>query len=568
MAGCLEETARLPGVDVETCNWLHRKLADAAFNLVVAGQFKRGKSSLINALLGQALLPAAAVPLTSVITVIQFGPTPSASIELRGGERRDIPLESLEEYVTERGNPQNTKKVRQVLIRYPCPWLANNVRLIDTPGIDSVYEHNGDVTRAFLPQADAVIFVVSVEQPLSQTELTFLHSIREYAGKIFCLLNKIDYLNPAELEESITFCATVVHEALGIDVPIFPVSAREALEHKRMGTAELANDDGLQKFEKALQTFMLTDRNAIWQRSVARALRRMLSHAKFLLELERGALTTPLQQLQSSLQTLRVKKRETLRAHSDHCLLLQAHTRTLLKEQVEPALECFSQEQQQRVARAVDVWLEELRTLPLRPMQAALERRLVADVRATYDGWIAREEPKVCRAFDELCARVWSQTQQSVDDLLRHCGDLFGIPLEAVETTSVWRYESGFDYKFWSEPTTLGIFSSSIILALPRNLGAPLTLRRFKSRARELIELHAGRLRSDIEDRLHRSVEAFRTRLFASTQGTLGRIEEAIGRGVDRYAQGQTKKSARDVIIDDSIAHISGIEARVWELAP
>jgi len=286
-----------------------------------------------------------------------------------------------------------------------------------------------------------------------------------------------------------------------------------------------------------------------------------------MLELERGALNTPLQQLQSSLQTLAVKRQETLHAQSEHCVLLQAHTRTLLKEQVEPELECFKKKQQQRVLQAMDAWFEELRTLPLRSMQTALEQRLVAEVRATYDGWIALEEPKLSRAFDELCARFWSRTQQSLDDLLRHCGELLGIALEVIETSSVWRYESGFNYKFWSEPTSLRILSSSALLALPKSLGGPLVLRRLKALARELIDLHAGRLRADIEDRLRRSIKDFRTRLLASTQSTLGRIEEAFGRGVDRYAQGQTQTSVRDAAIGDSIAYISGLEARVRELA-
>jgi GTPase SAR1 family protein len=567
LARCLEETRLLPGVDAATCEWLACKLADAAFNLVVAGQFKRGKSSLVNALLGEALLPVGVVPLTSVVTVIQYGQAPSASIELRTGQKREIALGSLDEYVTERGNPKNAKEVRQVLIRYPCPWLAAGVRLIDTPGIDSVYEHNSGVTYAFLPQADAVIFVASVEQPIGQAELAFLQSIRQYAGKIFCVLNKIDYLNTAELTESITFCAAVLHEALGTAVPIFPVSARRALEHKRSQSAEPSVDEGFQQFERALRNFMFTDRNAVWRRSVAGALLRLLAQAKFMLELERSALTQPLQQLESALQGLDIKRQETLQAQMEHWVLLQAHVRTLLKERLEPDIESFKEQQQQLVARSMDAWFEEHKTLPLRSMQAALERRLAAEVRMTYDGWIEREEPKLRVAFDELCARFWSRTQQSVDELLRHCGELFGITLETIETTSVWRYESSFDYKSWSEPTSLRILSSAGALALPKFLGGPLILRRLKSLARELIDLHAGRLRTDIDDRLRRSIEDFRTRLLASTQATLGRIEEAIGRGMDRYAQGQTQTSIRDVAICNFIAHISGIEARVRSCA-
>jgi GTPase SAR1 family protein len=567
LARCLKETSALPGVDAATCGWLACKLADAAFNLVIAGQFKRGKSSVVNALLGEALLPVGVVPLTSVVTVIQYGQAPSASIELRSGQKREVALDSLDEYVTERGNPKNAKEVRQVLIRYPCPWLAAGLRLIDTPGIDSVYEHNSGVTHAFLPQADAVIFVASVEQPFSHAELTFLQNIRQYASKIFCLLNKADYLTSVEVTESITFCAAVLHETLGTAVPLFPVSARRALEHKRFQTVDTSGDEGFQQFEGALRTFMLTDRNAVWRRSVAGSLLRLLSQARFMLELERSALTRPLQQLQSALKELDSKRKETLQAQLEHWVLLQAHVRALLKERFEPDIELFKRQQQQLVSQAIDAWFEELRTLSLRAMQVALEQRLAAEVRTTYDGWIAHEEPKIRVAFDELCARFWSHTQQNVDELLRHCGELFGIALEPIATTSVWRYESSFDYKFWSEPTSLRILSSAAALSLPRFLGGPLILRRLKMLARDLLDLHAGRLRSDIDDRLRRSIDDFRIRLLASTQTTLGRIEEAIGRGIDRYAQGQAQTSIREAAIGNSIAHISDIEAQVRECA-
>ncbi len=561
LARCLEETALLPGVDAETCRWLHRKLKDAAFNLVVAGQFKRGKSSLVNALLGEALLPVGVVPLTSVVTVIQFGPTPSASVELRDGKRHDIPLESLADYVTERGNPHNSKDVQQVLVRYPSRWLADGVRLIDTPGIDSVYEHNTGVTRAFLPQADAVIFVASVDQPLSQAELTFLGGIREHASKIFFLLNKIDYLSPAELAESIIFCTQVVHEVLGA-VPVFPVSARRAFERQRQSAGE-GVDDGLGQFERALQAFMLTDRNTVWRRSAATTLLRLLSQARFILELERSALNTPLEQLESSLRTLSLKKQETLRAQSEHYVLLQAHTETLLRNQIEPSLERFRQEQHLRLAQAMDSWFEELRALSSTGIQQALEGRLLAEIRATYDSWMAREEPEISRAFDDLCGRFWTQMQQSIDELLRHCGDLFGIPLQAIATGSVWRSESGFSYKFWSEPASLRILTSSTVRVLPGFLGGPMILRRLKSYARELIDVHAGRMRSDIEDRLRRSVDDFRARLLASSRSALERIEAAITSGVARHAAGQTDRVERDATIQAAIERIADIEARV-----
>jgi hypothetical protein len=196
-----------------------------------------------------------------------------------------------------------------------------------------------------------------------------------------------------------------------------------------------------------------------------------------------------------------------------------------------------------------------------------LTQKLDAEVRAIFNDWIAREEPKLRGAFDALSARFWSQTQQRVDDLLHRCSELFRVPLEAVESASLWRYESRFGYKFWSEPTSLSILSSSAPLALPRAIGDPLMLRQLRSTAMQLIDMHAGRLRSDIEERLRQSVESFRTRLLTSTTTIVDRIEEAVVRGKHQYARNKSQMSARDAQIVNCIVRIDAIATRVRRVA-
>ncbi len=89
------------------------KLADNKFNLVVMGEFKRGKTSFINALLGEAVLPMAVVPLTSIITELIYGDIPSAEVIFEDGQRKTIPLETLDDYVTERENPKQRKRCQE-----------------------------------------------------------------------------------------------------------------------------------------------------------------------------------------------------------------------------------------------------------------------------------------------------------------------------------------------------------------------------------------------------------------------------------------------------------------------
>ncbi|MGE5301292.1 MAG: dynamin family protein, partial [Acidobacteriota bacterium] len=141
------------------CEDLREKIETNAFNLVVVGQFKRGKTSLINALLGADILPVAVVPLTSIATVMTYGEALRIMVYFNDGNVAEIRPESLPEYVTEKGNPKNVKDVNEVVVTHPSHYLKGGVRLIDTPGVGSIYQHNTDVAYRYLPKSDAVLFL-------------------------------------------------------------------------------------------------------------------------------------------------------------------------------------------------------------------------------------------------------------------------------------------------------------------------------------------------------------------------------------------------------------------------
>ncbi|MDH5203958.1 MAG: dynamin family protein, partial [Nitrospirota bacterium] len=203
----------MSGVDnIHGCPFeeLKEKIQDNVFNLVVLGQFKRGKTSLINALLGTEILPTAVVPLTSIATILKYGEALRIKVYFNDGRMTEIRPESLSQYVTEKGNPKNEKNVQEVIITYPSPYLKDGVRLIDTPGVGSIYQHNTDVAYQYLPKSDAALFLLSVDQPVSQAELDFLKDVKEYSYRIFFLQNKADYVGSEDLSESISFSKKII----------------------------------------------------------------------------------------------------------------------------------------------------------------------------------------------------------------------------------------------------------------------------------------------------------------------------------------------------------------------
>jgi GTP-binding protein EngB required for normal cell division len=563
---CLEEVAGLDRVDREACAWLQEKLADEAFNLVAVGQFKRGKSSVINALLGHALLPVGVIPLTSVVTVIRYGVTATCTIVFDNGDPREVGLEMLADYVTESGNPRNSKHVSQVLIRYPSPWLESGVRLVDTPGIGSAYEHNNDVTQHYLPQADAVLFVTSADQPMSKAELDFLESIRPYAGKIFYLLNKIDYLTPDEVGESLTFSRHIIEATLGIVALIYPVSARVALGEKGSGVQEMSPRSGFGAFEESLRRFIRQDKTNVWVQSLAGNMLRILSQARLSLDLELTALAAPLEQIREHLNIFRAKKAEVLRARADYQVLLEANIRGLLKDDIERDLENFMRSEKERIAAFVDDWYHEFESLPSRQLKHALEQRIFGEVRSAYDGWFASEEPKIVQSFDAVCGRFWSDIQKTINDLLAFSATLFNVRFEGSEAVGMGGSRAALNYKFWHEPVGLETLTSAIVLALPKLIGDRIVIGRMRKLALDLVDMQAGRIRYDIEERLKRNLREFCRQLLSRIEATIAGIETAVESGLALRHHGEAEAVGRRTDLMRSIDSMASVEMRIKQI--
>jgi len=239
------------------------KLAEDRFTLAVLGQFKRGKSSLMNAIIGRQLLPTGVLPVTSTITALKFGPQERLVVEREGLLwPEELPLSRLEEYVTENGNPGNQKRVKTATVEVPVPFLRRGLWFVDTPGVGSAIVANTATTYAFLPQCDAVLFVTSVDTPLTSMEMEFLREIRQHVRKIFFILNKTDLLPASQVAEVLAFAARTLREQMDADSQrIFPLSCQRAL----------AGDpnSGLLALQEELARFLSEEKNETFLNVIA-----------------------------------------------------------------------------------------------------------------------------------------------------------------------------------------------------------------------------------------------------------------------------------------------------------
>ncbi|SNS19273.1 Dynamin family protein [Humidesulfovibrio mexicanus] len=241
---------------------LFARLAEDRFNLAVVGRFNRGKTSLMNAMLGTTRLPVGVVPLTSVITTMAYGSGEQVVIDYgRGRLPLRINIEELPAYVTQCGNPENARGVREARVQLPSEPLRLGFRLIDTPGLGSSVVANTRTTEAFLPEADALLLVTSFESPLSEEELRLLRAGPLTPGRAFLAVNKHDTVSAAERAEILAHIRDQLAGAEVLPTPqIFSVSARQALEATARSDAAGWEASGLPALLANLERFMLEER--------------------------------------------------------------------------------------------------------------------------------------------------------------------------------------------------------------------------------------------------------------------------------------------------------------------
>lgn len=177
---------------------------DELFLLVIVGEFNSGKSSFINALFGQKVRVEGPVPVDDRITIMHYGEQPE--------ERMVSP------FVTES--------------RVPVEFLRD-IAIVDTPGTNSVVRQHQEITEDFIPRADLVLFITSIDRPLTESERQFLSYIQQWGKKIVIVVNKIDTKDEAEITEVVNFVDDKCRELLGFKPLIFPVAAKLALQAKQ-----------------------------------------------------------------------------------------------------------------------------------------------------------------------------------------------------------------------------------------------------------------------------------------------------------------------------------------------
>jgi Dynamin family len=518
---------------------LAERLSTGRLRIAVLGQFKRGKSTFLNALLGCDLLPSGVVPLTAIPTFLRWGPENQAEVSYLDGRPRETKVANdlgeiaalLRRQVTEEGNPRNRAGVARVEVSLTAPILASGIELIDTPGIGSTLRHNTDAALEVLPECDAAFFVVSVDPPITAAELDYLDRARSGISPILFILNKVDYLPTAERRSAADFLRQALrdHSASLEDPVIFELSARNALRAKIQRDEAAIESSGLAAIEVHLAVTMLSAKRDILRTAIAQKAATTLELAHSDTALAIRALEMPIDELgartrQFSGAVADIERQRLLAAD------LLGGDRRRMRQAVEQRAEILRSEARTSLLALADAAFSGGR-------QAAkaeeMAKSLIAEaIPELFQEALERAARQIADELDQNLAGHVACAEAVIASVRKNAAELFDIPYPTRETTESFAAarEPYWVTQKWHE-TLLPLGGGVIDRFLSAIAARTRAKRRLSAEVDELIARNVENLRwatlQNIDDAFRRFSGWFDERLGEAIEATRGAITAA-----------------------------------------
>lgn len=530
----------LPDV-AERAGRLAERLATGRFHVSVVGEFKRGKSTLVNALLGSDVLPSGVLPLTAIATELSFGDPGATVVHLDGSQSR-IGLHQLADYVTETRNPANERQVARVLVRLRSPILEPGLVLVDTPGLGSIYLHD-EVARAAVLDADGAVLVLAADTPISEQERELVRLLAERQGPTFIVLNKADHLRLEERDEVRRFVVQVLADELGRKPDLHVISARAALAARLSGAAP--GEDGLEfaEFESAFVRFVTEHLVEARLVTARRELGRLGGAVRDGLALHAAALELDASAMAAKVSAFTEEVSRQRQAFDDERHLLARDVKALHDEVSAHLAEFATTAPTRWMARLEEVGA----TVPVRRLEGELRACVEQAVRAEFDTFREQEAGDAAARWQALAERFRARTQDRVNAVREAAAGLFAISLPTVEVPPVEAETERFFYLFCH----LGTMGEPLSRLARRLLPASIVRRRLVERFRqELVrefDKHAGRARWDLGQRLDAVRRRFEQAMAAELDSTIATIVGAAARAEElRTATESARRSQHE----------------------
>lgn len=247
----------------ETIAEIQEGFAKRELMVVAVGEARRGKSSLLNALLNEAdtLFPVDINVCTNVVTIVRYGETERIVVTIgdssvkEGVRQETITRAQIPDYVSEQGNPNNYKNIQSVYAEIPNDLLKEGIVFVDTPGVGSLNIEHAETTYGFLPNADILLFVSDTLSGLTESELDFLKNGYDFCKNIVFPLTKKDMNADYQVIADDNF--QKIRSIVGIpeeEIDIIPVSSAAKLRYMKTGKKSMYVNSNFAEFENKIWT--------------------------------------------------------------------------------------------------------------------------------------------------------------------------------------------------------------------------------------------------------------------------------------------------------------------------
>lgn len=401
---------------------LELKLQQEKLYLVVVGLFKRGKSSVINAILGKPLAPVAVTPVTAIITLFEYNNQNSyAAIRYKDGRIEERQIDEVGGYVNEDENPANEKQVQVVSIFDNAPILKL-VSLVDTPGIGSSFEHNTATTLQFIPKIDAALFLLSADMPISSLDSDFLKELKKAVPKIVFVMNKKDLLNEKDYKKLLRHNSQIIATLMDLPVEQINFIAVSAREHEQ-GNKE----SGIEQLIGEIQSIATHEKTDLLQKAIIKRYRWLHQQLLMQMKLKSDSLLMPIHELKlkqdklnTSILLMQDQQDEFESIIKSKISILQAQVDTIVRN--ESSLiknEIFKTLDNQKNILSPDVLLT---------MQKTLDKLLIDRFGSIKEAL----ELQTKEQFKSLLKQYSVRSQTFLNELASHLHSLLGISFDMI----------------------------------------------------------------------------------------------------------------------------------------
>lgn len=546
---------------------LSERLAKGQLQIAILGQFKRGKSTLLNALIGAPVLPSAVTPLTAIPTFLREGHHFELVTEYTDGKQERRTVESstelsalLFERVTEDGNPHNRAGIARVHVSLDSPFLRPGTVLIDTPGIGSTNLHNTEAARAALPECDMALFVVSPDPPITEVEIAYLREIQKASDEIVIILNKVDLVEGGDRVRSEKFLSDTVLERAGVSTAwFFSVSARKALAAKASGDEKGLAESGLHALERYILTFAQTKKQEVLEAAVAKKAAALIADAIFEVGARLAMLKMPIADLTDRLTRFTTACADFERERKA-CQDLLIGDRGRLLSDLDKKASALRAVARNRLEEHANGLLTQGKS------EAEIAAQFETDVPELFQAEFEQFESQV-RAF---LSGILGEHQERSDHLIGSVRQLAANLLEIPYTAPV--AEDAFQLKkipYWVTVPRVSLVSAPNIIEslLPATVRLDRTRERLRRHIGEIVTRNVENLRWALRQNLEMAVCTFQLQIDEKLALAEGATRSAMQAAIQRRSHVEDETGLELAKIDETKGRLTTVKDRMEEFA-